>query len=120
MVKFKLVISDPKTGSSKSVEVEGAQAQSLIGQKIGDVVDGAIAGIQNANLLITGGSDKDGFPMRPNVHGGARIPVLLSGGAGFRSNRKGLRRRKAVRGNIIGDNIVQINMKIVEKSEKSK
>jgi len=116
MAKFKLVISDQKTGTSKSVTVEGAQAQNLIGQKIGDIIDGSIIGIKDASLVVTGGSDRDGFPMRPDVHGGTKIPVLLSGGAGFNSKRKGERRRKSVRGNVITEFITQINMKISDKS----
>ena len=69
-------------------------------------------------LRITGGSDRDGVPMRPNVHGGVRRNVVLSGGVGFHPHRKGERRRKAVRGNIITDEIVQINTKITEKPKK--
>ena len=119
MAKFKLVVSDPKAGTSKSITVEGAQAQSLIGQKIGDIIDGSIIGIKGVSLVVTGGSDKDGFSMRPDVHGGAKIPVLLSGGTGFNSKRKGERRRKLVRGNTITEFIIQLNMRISDKSEKS-
>ena len=44
--------------------------------------------------------------------------VVLSGGAGFNPKKKGERKRKTVRGNIITDEIVQINMKIVERPAK--
>ncbi len=44
--------------------------------------------------------------------------VVLSGGAGFKAKKSGERRRKTVRGNIITDEIVQINMKIVERPAK--
>ena len=53
--------------------------------------------------------------MRGNVHGGVRRNVVLSGGAGFNPTRKGARKRKTVRGNVVTDEIVQINIKIVEK-----
>ena len=69
-------------------------------------------------LQIMGGSDRDGVPMRPNVHGGVRRNVVLSGGVGFNPQRKGQRRRKTVRGDVITDEIVQINTKIVEKPKK--
>ncbi len=69
-------------------------------------------------LQIVGGSDKDGIPMRANVHGGGRRKVILSGGTGFNPKREGERRRKTVRGNIITDEIVQINAKIIEKPQK--
>jgi small subunit ribosomal protein S6e len=71
-------------------------------------------------LKITGGSDKDGFPMRPNIHGGVRVGAILSDGVGFHPSQGGERRRKTLRGNVITDAIVQINMKIVEKPKKSK
>ncbi|MEM2546905.1 MAG: 30S ribosomal protein S6e [Candidatus Bathyarchaeia archaeon] len=115
-----MIVSDPDDGTSKTVELEGAQAASLIGKKIGDIIDGTILGLQGYKAQITGGSDKDGFPMRPNVHGGVRRSVVLSGGVGFNPEREGERRRKKVRGNTITEDIVQINMKIVEKAEKKK
>ena len=50
--------------------------------------------------------------MRGNVHGGVRRKVVLSGGAGFSPKNKGERKRKTVRGNVITDEIAQINLKI--------
>lgn len=120
MAKFKVIISDPETGKSRSIEVEGTQAVPLIGRKLGEVVDGSVAKMRGHKLKITGGSDKDGFPMRPNIHGGVRIGVILSEGVGFHSSQKGERQRKTLRGNVITEEIVQINMKIVEKPEKPK
>ena len=111
MAKFKIIISDSETGKSKSVELEGPKAVPLIGLKLGEAVDGSVVGASGGKLQITGGSDKDGFPMRQNVHGGVRIGIILAGGVGFHPHRKGERRRKNVRGNIITEEIVQINMK---------
>jgi small subunit ribosomal protein S6e len=45
---------------------------------------------------------------------------VLSGGVGFNPHDSGERRRKAVRGNVITDEIVQVNTKIVEKPKKPK
>jgi small subunit ribosomal protein S6e len=120
MAKFKVIVSDPEDGTSKTFELEEARAVPLIGKKIGDVVDGALLGLSGYKVQITGGSDKDGFPMRPNVHGGVRRDVVLSGGVGFNPKKEGERRRKRVRGNVITDEIVQINMKIVEKLKGKK
>jgi small subunit ribosomal protein S6e len=120
MAKFKIIVSDPETGKSKILEVEGTRAVPLVGRKLGEIIDGAAVGMSSHKLRITGGSDKDGFPMRPNVHGGVRIRVILSEGVGFRSNRAGERQRKTLRGNVITEEIVQINMKIVEKPKKKK
>ena len=120
MAKFKIIISDPETGTSKTVELEETRAIPLIGRKIGEVVDGSILDLPGHKTQITGGSDKDGFPMRPNVHGGVRRQVVLSGGVGFNPQNEGGRERKTVRGNVITDEIVQVNVKIVEKPKQPK
>jgi len=120
LAKFKIIISDPETGTSKPVEIEETRAVPLIGRKMGEIIDGSIVGLPGHKLQITGGSDKDGFPMRPNVHGGVRRRVILGGGVGFNPQDKGERQRKTVRGNVITDEIVQVNMKIVEKPKKPK
>jgi small subunit ribosomal protein S6e len=120
MAKFKVIVSDPETGTSKVVELEESRATPLIGRKIGEVIDGAIVDLPAHKLKIAGGSDKDGVPMRPSVHGGVRRNIVLSGGVGFNPHNSGERRRKAVRGNVITDEIVQVNTKIVEKPKKPK
>ncbi|MBE0519881.1 30S ribosomal protein S6e [Candidatus Bathyarchaeota archaeon] len=120
MVKFKIIVSDPDSGTSKTVELEETRTVPLIGRRVGEVLDGAIVGLSGHKVQITGGSDKDGFPMRPNVHGGVRRKVILGGGVGFNPKDEGQRRRKMVRGNVITDEIVQINMKIMENPKKAK
>lgn len=120
MAKFKVIVSDPQTGTSKVVEVEEARAAPFIGRKIGETMDGSVVELPATKVQITGGSDKDGVPIRPNVHGGVRRKVILSGGVGFNPKRSGERKRKAVRGNSITDEIVQINMKIIEQPKKPK
>jgi small subunit ribosomal protein S6e len=59
--------------------------------------------------MITGGCDKNGIPMRADVHGGVKKYIVLSSGSGFRATRHGERRRKLVRGRTITDEIYQIN-----------
>ena len=118
MTRFKVIVSDPEVGTSKIVELEEARAAPFIGRKIGEAVDGAVVDLPAHKLQITGGSDRDGVPMRANVHGGVRRNVVLSGGVGFNPHDKGERRRKTVRGNVITDEIVQINTKIIEKPKK--
>ena len=120
MARYKVIVSDPETGEAKAVEVEGARAVPLIGKRIGETIDGSVVGLSGHKLQVTGGSDKDGFPMRPSIHGGVRIRSIISGGVGFHSKRRGERRRKTLRGNVITEEIVQINMKILEKPKKTK
>lgn len=120
MAKFKIIISDPDSGTSKTVELEETRAVPLIGRRLGEILDGAIVGLSGYKVQITGGSDKDGFPMKPSVHGGVRRKIILGGGVGFNPKDKGERRRKTVRGNVITDEIVQINMKILERPKPAK
>ncbi len=117
MAKFKINISDPKTGKTSSIELEGPKAQPLIGHEIGDIIDGALVNLAGKKLKITGGSDKNGFPMRSSVHGGGKKQIILSGGTGFNQKRPGERKRKTVRGRMITEETYQINMKIIEGEE---
>ncbi len=120
MAKFKVIVSDPTDGTSQFIELEETQAVPLVGRKLGEVIDGTTVKLSGYKLKITGGSDKDGFPMRPNIHGGVRVGAILSEGVGFRSSQKGERKRKTLRGNVITDSIVQVNMKVVEKPKGKK
>ena len=119
MAKFKIVISDPETSRASSLELEGSQAAPLIGRKLGEVVDGSIVKMSGHKLKVTGGSDKDGFPMKPSVHGGVRVGAILSEGVGFHPTKKGERKRKKLRGNVITEEVVQINMKVFETPSKT-
>jgi len=113
-----VVISDPATGKAKQLTVSGPQVSALIGLRIGDEVDGALLGMPGVKLVIKGGSDRSGAPMRPDLPGPVKRRLLLSQGPGFRPKKKGLRKRKLVRGNTISDDIVQINM-VVKYEEKA-
>ncbi|MDW8275652.1 MAG: S6e family ribosomal protein [Candidatus Nitrosocaldus sp.] len=119
LVNFKLVVGS-KDGKSTSYEVKDEQAKPLIGLRIGDVFDATVIGLPG-RIRITGGSDKAGVPMRPDVHGAVKKYVLLTKGIGLRRARKGERIRKLVRGNMISDEIYQINAVLVEgDSDKGK
>ncbi len=112
MAHFKLVISD-STGRTISQELKDREAQPLVGSRIGAVLDSSIIGITNGKIKITGGSDKSGTPMRSDVHGGVKKYVLLSEGVGAR-NLEGGRIRKLVRGNMVTEEIYQLNCSLVE------
>jgi small subunit ribosomal protein S6e len=120
MAKFKVIVSDPQAGTSKVVELEEARANPFIGRRIGETLDGAVVDLPAHKVQLMGGSDKDGVPMNGNVHGGVRRAVVLSGGAGFKAKKKGERRRKTVRGNVITDEIVQLNLKITDRPAGAK
>jgi len=112
MAKLKLSVSTPD-GKTQNLEIEGVRAQPLIGKRIGETIEGATIGVQG-KLEITGGSDKDGFPMRKDVHGGIRIGVLMTEGVGFHPQNRGERRRRRVRGNIITEDTAQVNLKALQ------
>ena len=118
MADFRAVVSDPKDGKSYQIPVTGHHANSLIGKKIGDIVDGIFVGLPGYKLEITGGSDKDGFPMRKDLPGPRRKKLLISRSIGFKAQEGGLRRRKNVRGNTISPDTLQVNMKVKQYGMK--
>lgn len=119
MVEFKAVIADTKNGKSFNTVVSGQHANRLLGMKIGDEFDGLFVSLPGYKLKITGGSDKDGFPMRRDLPGQQRKKVVLSGGVGFRPETNGQRKRKQLRGNTISADIVQVNMSVTSFGPRS-
>lgn len=118
MADFKFVISDPQTRKSHQVAVSQDKAISVVGKKVGDEFSGDLIGLNGYVLKITGGTDKDGFPMYPNLEGPGRRKLLLEGVPGYHPKLKGQRKRKMVRGNTISQDLIQINLKVVKKGEK--
>lgn len=112
MVEFKVVVSD-SNGNSISKEVKDKNAQPLVGAKIGDTVDSSILGFSEGSIKITGGSDKSGTPMRSDLHGGAKKYILMTKSVGLRNVELGERQRKLVRGNLITEEIYQLNCQLV-------
>ena len=110
MAQFKLVVSDTK-GRSIAQELKDRAAQPLVGINIGSIIDASIIGAAGGKLKITGGSDRSGTPMRADVHGGVKKYVLLSTGVG---NRSEARVRKLVRGNMVTEEIYQLNCMLIE------
>jgi small subunit ribosomal protein S6e len=108
-----LIISDPETGKSRKVEIEDSRMSALIGRRIGEILDGAIANLPGYKLQLTGGCDKDGIPMRPDIHGGVKGRFILSGGVGYKPRNPGERRKKMVRGNTVTSETKYLNFKIV-------
>ncbi len=117
VLEFKLNIGDKK-GKAYTKIVRDAQANALIGLKLGQKIEGSVIGLAGWEFVITGGSDRDGFPMRKSVDGPGRRKHLLSGGIGYHPDRKGKRARKSVRGNTISDAIYQINLKVEKEGNQ--
>ena len=112
---FKVVVSD----KAKTYQIEAEDANQLVNLAIGDEFEGEAIGLPGYSLKITGGSDKNGFPMRKDIEGSRRVKSLLSGGIGYNPKVDGVKRRKTIRGNTISDDIVQINTVVSKAGSKS-
>jgi small subunit ribosomal protein S6e len=117
MATFAVVVADPDSGRSYDVEIDGQDANRFLGRDIGDEVDGGAVGLDGYTVEITGGSDAAGRPMREDVAGSSLSDVLLAGGTGFNPSRDGERRRVSVRGREVGEEIVQLNVRIAERGD---
>jgi len=115
-----LIVSNPADGTSQRVELDDQQLRALYGTRIGQVVEGAVAGMQGYKIKLTGGTDKDGIPMRPDVHGSAKARVILSGGVGYKPKNKGDKKRKVVRGNTVSTETTFLNFVVVEAPKGKK
>ncbi|MDP7207737.1 MAG: S6e family ribosomal protein [Candidatus Bathyarchaeota archaeon] len=115
-----LIIANPEAGTNEKVELEDARMPPLVGLRIGETIDGTIADLTDYILQLTGGTDKDGIPMRPDVHGGVKVRVVLSGGVGFKPKNKGERKRVVVRGNTVTAETTFLNFKMVKKPQVQK
>jgi len=110
MAEFKIVVGDD-AGDTRQFDVDGQDANRFLGREIGDEVDGAAVGV-DADLTLTGGSDKAGRPMREEVPGSELKELLLEGGVGYKPSRDGERKRVTVRGRQISEETVQINARL--------
>lgn len=114
---IKAVISDPKSGRSKGMELDEAQSTAFLNRRIGEQVDGAALGMSGYKLKITGGSDSSGFPMDRSVEGPVKRQVLK---LVARSGReKGQHRRSTVRGNVVSAETAQVNLSVQEYGDRS-
>ncbi len=118
MVEFKVEVADPETGKTWPVEVEGQHANVLVRKRIGEEVDGMMLGLPGYTVQITGGTDQDGFPMRPEIPQATRKRILVSKSTGFRASEKGMRRKRTFRGNEVSPEITQVNCKIIDHGPK--
>jgi len=79
------------------------------GENLGDEFKGYI-------FRISGGNDKQGFPMMQGLLTSARIQLLFSKGMPcYRPRKRGERKRKSVRGCIVSSDLSVISLVIVKK-----
>jgi len=118
---MKFNIANPATGAQKLLDIDEEKryrifydkkiAQEVAGDSLGDEWKGYI-------FRITGGNDKQGFPMKQGVLLPYRVRLLLADEHScYRARRSGERKRKSVRGCIIGPDIAVLSLVIVKQGE---
>jgi len=119
---MKLNIANPATGAQKLIELEDEQKMRIFyDQKISSEVDADPLGEEwkGYRLKITGGNDKQGFPMMQGVLVNHRVRLLLDlNSKCYRPRRPGERVRKSVRGAITGPDLSVIALVVTKKGEK--
>ncbi|KAG0142669.1 hypothetical protein CROQUDRAFT_724977 [Cronartium quercuum f. sp. fusiforme G11] len=118
---MKLNIANPATGQQKSLDFDDERkvrifydkrmGQDVEADPLGDEFKGYI-------LRISGGNDKQGFPMKQGVLVPKRVRLLLSAGHScYRPRRAGERTRKSVRGCIVAADIAALSLIVVKQGE---
>jgi small subunit ribosomal protein S6e len=119
---MKLNISCPSTGCQKPISIDDDKKLSIFyGRRMGQEVEGDILGDEFKGYVfkITGGNDKDGFSMKQGVLVQGRVRLLMSKGHKcYRPRRAGERKRKSVRGCIVGPDLSVIALSIVKNGEQ--
>ncbi|XP_017850853.1 40S ribosomal protein S6 [Drosophila busckii] len=118
---MKLNVSYPATGCQKLFEVVDEHKLRVFYEKrMGQVVEADILGDEwkGYQLRISGGNDKQGFPMKQGVLSHGRVRLLLKKGHScYRPRRTGERKRKSVRGCIVDANMSVLALVVVKKGE---
>merc|ERR1712188_3078 len=119
---MKLNLSCPETGMQKCIDVDDDKkllpffdkrmAQEISGDSLGDEFKGY-------RFRISGGNDKQGFPMMQGVLTPERVRLLLKKGSKcYRQRRTGEMKRKSVRGCIVSHDLSVLNLVVVKKGEQ--
>jgi len=118
---MKFNIANPATGQQKTIDIEDERRTRIFfDKKISQEVAGDPLGAEWAGYVfrITGGNDKQGFPMKQGVLLPYRVQLLLSDGHScYRPRRTGERKRKSVRGCIVGPDISVLSLVIVKQGD---
>jgi len=118
---MKLNISFPANGTQKLVEIDDERKlRVFMDRRMGQEVPGDSVGDEFKGYIfrITGGNDKQGFPMKQGVMHPTRVSLLLGAGHScYRPRRTGERRRKSVRGCIVGMDLSVLALSIVKQGD---
>lgn len=118
---MKINIAYPANGNQKFITIDDEKKlRALYDKRISQEVLGEDLGEEFAGYIfrISGGNDKQGFPMKQGVLTNNRVRLLLRDGLScYRSRRAGERKRKSVRGCIVGPDLAVLNLVIVKKGD---
>jgi len=118
---MKLNIANPATGQQKTINIdEERRFRIFYDKKISQEVEADTIGDEFKGYIVrvTGGNDKQGFPMKQGVLLPHRVRLLLADGHScYRPRRNGERKRKSVRGCIVGPDIAVLSVVIVKQGE---
>jgi len=119
---MKLNIAYPQTGAQICVDIDDEKKlRTLYDKRMSQEVDGEGLGEEYKGYVfrITGGNDKQGFPMKQGVLSQTRARLLLvKGQSCYRERRSGMKKRKGVRGCIVGPDIRICNLVVTQEGEK--
>jgi len=119
---MKLNIANPATGCQKLIEFDDErQLRAFYDKRISAEVPGDSLGDEYKGYVfrVSGGNDKQGFPMKQGVLRNDRVRLLLSKGHScYRPRRTGERKRKSVRGCIVGNDLAVLSVVIVKQGEQ--
>nr|BAN20299.1 ribosomal protein S6 [Riptortus pedestris] len=119
---MKLNVAYPATGCQKLFEItDEHKLRIFYDKRMGAEVEADSLGDEWKGYVVkvTGGNDKQGFPMKQGVLTNGRVRLLLSKGHScYRPRRDGERKRKSVRGCIVDANLSVLALIIVKKGEQ--
>jgi len=119
---MKMNIADSTTSRQKVLEVDDElKLRAFYDKRISQTVEGEALGEEFKGYIfrITGGNDKQGFPMKQGVLSNGRVRLLLAKGKScYRPRRKGERKRKSVRGCIVGPDLSVLNLVVQKRGEQ--
>ena len=108
-------------GNQKFIEIDDEKKlRCLYDKRVSQEVNGEDLVEEFAGYVfrISGGNDKQGFAMKQGILTNTRVRLLLKeGSSGYRTRRVGERKRKSVRGCIVGADMAVLNLVVIKKGD---
>jgi len=118
---MKINISNPEYGLMKKVDIDDDnKILPFFEKRMGALVEADTLGPEFKGYVfqIAGGNDKQGFPMKQGVISAQRVRLLLKKGQTcYGPKRSGERKRKSVRGCIVGPDLSVLALNLIKRGE---